>query len=270
MLACRAVGPKKSTISSTTSARSAGTRFEVLDAGEAQEVVGNVDQPLALALQALDALQGPAFALGLRLLEVLGQELQVQAERAEVVLDLVDEAAGQLGQLGVRVVQRLRFNRAGVRRGAMVRRAGGHASRAGPVPSGRRDGGPSCPGAGLFCSRSSALRDSLTRSWSSMAITLTCSLSPTLHDVLDLVDVLVVQLADVAQAVAAGQDLDEGAEVLDRRDPALVDLADAHLLGQRLDLELGRLGAGGVACARCTRCRRPRCRSWRRSLPGCP
>ena len=59
-------------------------------------------------------------------------------------------------------------------------------------------------------------------------------------------DVLVVQLADVAQAVPARQDLDEGAEVLDRGDPALVDLADLHLLGQRLDLGLGGLGAGGV------------------------
>src|SRR5437867_1296463 len=45
-----------------------------------------------------------------------------------------------------------------------------------------------------------------------------------LADVLDLLDVLVAQLADVTQAVAAGQDLDEGAEVLDRRHPALVHL----------------------------------------------
>ena len=63
-----------------------------------------------------------------------------------------------------------------------------------------------------------------------------------LADVLDLVHVLVVQLADVAQAVAAGQDLDEGPEILDRRHPSLVDLADAHLLGQRLDLHAGRFG----------------------------
>ena len=59
-----------------------------------------------------------------------------------------------------------------------------------------------------------------------MAITLTCMLVADLAHVVDLVDVLVVQLADVAQAVAARQDLDEGAEVLDRRDLALVDLAD--------------------------------------------
>ena len=91
-----------------------------------------------------------------------------------------------------------------------------------------------------------------------------------LADVFDLADVLVVQLADVAQAVAARQDLDEGAEVLDRRDPALVDLAD---------LAPPRSGPRPWPwpprrrrrpCARCTPCRRRRCRSWRRSLPGCP
>src|SRR5262249_40918810 len=67
-----------------------------------------------------------------------------------------------------------------------------------------------------------------------------------LDHVLDPPDVLVVQLADVAQAVAARDDLDEGAEVLDRGDLALVDLADADLLGQRLDVHLGGRGPGGV------------------------
>src|SRR5205807_8193056 len=61
-----------------------------------------------------------------------------------------------------------------------------------------------------------------------------------LDHVLDLADVLVVQLADVAQAVAARGDLDEGPEVLDRRDLPLVDFADPDLLGQRLDLGPGR------------------------------
>ena len=50
-----------------------------------------------------------------------------------------------------------------------------------------------------------------------MAITLTCIVSPTRQTSVDLADVLVGQLADVAQAVAAGQDLDERAEFLDRR-----------------------------------------------------
>ncbi len=80
-----------------------GQQVEVLDAGEAQEVVGHLDEALAFVLQALDAGQGAALALGLRVLEILGQKLQVQPERAEVVLDLVNEAAGQLGQLGVLV-----------------------------------------------------------------------------------------------------------------------------------------------------------------------
>src|SRR5262249_24045275 len=67
-----------------------------------------------------------------------------------------------------------------------------------------------------------------------------------LANVLDLVHVLVVELADMAQAVAAGQDLDESAEVLDGGDPAFVDLADAHFFGKRLDLGAGGLGAFGV------------------------
>ena len=63
-----------------------------------------------------------------------------------------------------------------------------------------------------------------------------------LAHILDLADILVVQLAYVTEPIAAGQDLDEGAEVLDRGHPALVDLADAHLLGQRLDLHAGCFG----------------------------
>ena len=51
-----------------------------------------------------------------------------------------------------------------------------------------------------------------------------------LDHVIDLADVFVVQLADVAQTIPAGDDLDESAEVLDRGDLTLVDLADAHLL----------------------------------------
>src|SRR5512135_155217 len=65
-------------------------------------------------------------------------------------------------------------------------------------------------------------------------------------DVGHAADVAVGQLADVHQAVLAGQDLDEGAEVLDRRDAALVDPADLDPFGHRLDLVAGGLGAGGV------------------------
>ena len=74
---------------------------QVLDPGEAEEVVGHVDEALALALEAPDALQGAALALRLRVGEVLAEQLQVEAERAEVVLDLVDETAGQLGEGGI-------------------------------------------------------------------------------------------------------------------------------------------------------------------------
>src|SRR5262249_54134212 len=52
-----------------------------------------------------------------------------------------------------------------------------------------------------------------------------------LAHILDAPDVLVVELADVAQPVAARQDLDEGAKLLHTRHLALVDLADLHLLG---------------------------------------
>src|SRR5205085_1272552 len=74
------------------------------DAGEAKEVVGDVHEALALFLQALDALLGAAFALTLRLLKVFVEQLQIEAEGAEVVFDLVDEPAGQLRQFGVLLV----------------------------------------------------------------------------------------------------------------------------------------------------------------------
>jgi hypothetical protein len=43
----------------------------------------------------------------------------------------------------------------------------------------------------------------------------------------DLLDALVGDLADVQQAVLAGQDVDQGAEVQDLGDRAFVDLADS-------------------------------------------
>src|SRR5262249_22138987 len=67
-----------------------------------------------------------------------------------------------------------------------------------------------------------------------------------LDHVLDLADVLVIQLADVTQTVAARRDLDEGPEILDRGDLTLVDAADADLLGDRLHLGPRRFGLGAV------------------------
>src|SRR5262249_32793646 len=64
-----------------------------------------------------------------------------------------------------------------------------------------------------------------------------------LADVVDAVDVFVRQLADVAQAIFAGQNLDEGAKVFYAGHPSVVDLADLHRLGERFDATHGRLGA---------------------------
>src|SRR5207244_6145460 len=47
-----------------------------------------------------------ALALGLGLSKIFGQELKVEPQRAEVVLDFVDEAARQLGQLSVAIISR--------------------------------------------------------------------------------------------------------------------------------------------------------------------
>ena len=104
MLAASAVGVKKSIISMSTLSRLDRLEFQLLDAGETQKIIGDAHQPLAFRLQLLHASQGPPFALVLRVLKVLGQELQIQPQRAQMVLDLMDEAAGQLGQQGVAVV----------------------------------------------------------------------------------------------------------------------------------------------------------------------
>src|SRR5437773_724927 len=72
-----------------------------LEPRELQEVVGQIDEPLTLALQLLHARQGPAFTLRLGILEVLAEELQVEIERVDVVLDLVNEPARELGKGGV-------------------------------------------------------------------------------------------------------------------------------------------------------------------------
>src|SRR5688572_15210914 len=67
-----------------------------------------------------------------------------------------------------------------------------------------------------------------------------------LDDVADAVDVLVAQLRHVAQPVGLGRDLDERAEILDRHDAAVVDLADLHLGGHRLDDVAAALGRRAV------------------------
>ena len=69
----------------------------------------------------------------------------------------------------------------------------------------------------------------------SMPITLTSISSPFLADVLHRAHALLVELADVHQAVGARQDLDEGAELGDAPDDAHVELAHLGLGGQALD-----------------------------------
>src|SRR4029077_2859955 len=83
-----------------------GREPQVSAPGEPQEIIGDVNEALALMLQALNAVQRPTLPLGLGLLEILGEQLQVQAEGTEVVLDLVNETTGQLGQLSVLLVHR--------------------------------------------------------------------------------------------------------------------------------------------------------------------
>src|SRR5690606_15842455 len=62
----------------------------------------------------------------------------------------------------------------------------------------------------------------------------------------DLLDALVGNLRDVHQAVLAGGDGDEGAEVHDLGDAALVNAARLDVRGDLLDAGLGGLGSGGV------------------------
>src|SRR6187455_246010 len=62
----------------------------------------------------------------------------------------------------------------------------------------------------------------------------------------DLLDALVRDLADVEQAVLAGQQVDQRAEVEDLGDRAFVDLADFDLGGDLLDALLRELGLLGV------------------------
>src|SRR4030042_4051479 len=59
-------------------------------------------------------------------------------------------------------------------------------------------------------------------------------LVPLAEDVGDLVHPLTGELRDVQKTLRSGQDLDEGAEIHDLLDRALVDLADLRVLGQPL------------------------------------
>ena len=64
-------------------------QLQVLDAGEAEEVLEDAMQPEDLVLEPLDPLADPAVARGLAVLKILGQEVEVQPERGQGIADLV-------------------------------------------------------------------------------------------------------------------------------------------------------------------------------------
>jgi hypothetical protein len=76
-------------------------KVQLFDAREAEEIIRYFNEALAFVLQSLGAFQRAAFALVLRVLEIFREKLQIESKRAEMVLDFVDEATGQLSQLGV-------------------------------------------------------------------------------------------------------------------------------------------------------------------------
>src|SRR5690606_552151 len=67
-----------------------------------------------------------------------------------------------------------------------------------------------------------------------------------LEEVFDALDPLFGDLADVQEAVGAGEEVDEGPEVGDLGDRAVVLLADLGAGRERFDLRLDRLGGVGV------------------------
>ena len=84
-----------------------------------------------LAAEPLDLLEDAPVARGLGVLEVLGQQVEVQAHRRERVADLVGQAAGELGDLGVLGAEPA-VDLVLVDRSRTVRRVGGPAESAVP------------------------------------------------------------------------------------------------------------------------------------------
>ncbi len=95
---------------------------EVVDAGEAEKVGREIDEFLAFAGEPRDAVEGAALARGLGVLEVFGEQLEVERQGADVVLDLVDEPAREFGQFAVLLRRRCGwFQRRGVGHGTSLR-----------------------------------------------------------------------------------------------------------------------------------------------------
>src|SRR5262249_11151674 len=100
----------------------------------------------ALGLKPLDSFQCPAITLRLGFAEILGEELEVQPQRAQVVLNLMDEAAGKFGEFHVLVIQHS-FRDLKCKNPRVATRGLEPTAYPPPGPSLRRRGGPpSCLG----------------------------------------------------------------------------------------------------------------------------
>ena len=60
---------------------------------QSKEIVGHIHEPLALALEPLDAVGGSSFALGFGRIKLLGKKFQIQTKGGKVIFDFVYEPA---------------------------------------------------------------------------------------------------------------------------------------------------------------------------------
>src|SRR5262249_10707099 len=164
--------------------------LELTHPGELQEVFENRLQPAALALHGDDLLEHAAIAWRVAPGDIFAQKLEVQTDRRERILDFMRETTGESGDLGKPGGQPRSF-------GLSQQCLDGHEStrenetRFQEQETGFRETTISPKRRKRFepvhhepdvstlaSSASTALRDSLTRFWSSTAITLTCMRSP--------------------------------------------------------------------------------------------
>src|SRR6185437_11651407 len=75
--------------------------LQLLHPGEAEEIVRQIGQAGTFVGKPSDAFERAPLALALRVLEILGEQLQVQEQRADVVLNVVDEPARQFREFGI-------------------------------------------------------------------------------------------------------------------------------------------------------------------------
>ena len=75
--------------------------FQLLHAGEPEEVLEDVVEPLNLLLEPTDALLDATVPRGFGSLKILLQEVEIQRQGGQRVADLVGQAAGELRDLGI-------------------------------------------------------------------------------------------------------------------------------------------------------------------------